>query len=210
MSINLTNFHYSLLKNQFKKARSTKIQIVDVVNDLEWHPTRKWKIRKPERIDTVVLHAADTYATLKQINHYDISPGNHISKKGCPHFTYHFYITYPNGTIYQANRLTDIVWHARGANTRGIGIALQGKFFCFKRGNNFERYSHSHLGLRQKRTDPTNAQIVSVIQLLDYLRFKIPTITRFLGHCDVSPITRRCDPGDTAYYLLQVYKEILR
>lgn len=180
---------------------------MNAIDDLEWHPTRKWDIRKIDKVDTVVLHTSDTYATLEQINHYDIGP-NHISKKGCPHFTYHFHITYPNGMIYQANRLTDIVWHAKGANTRGIGIALQGKFFCFKRTGNFEQYSHSSLGEKQTRVDPSDAQIVSTIQLLDYLKFEVSTITRFLGHCNVSPITRKCDPGDTAYYLLQVYKTV--
>lgn len=199
-----------MLKPHFKKARSTKINIVDAINDLEWHPTRKWKTRKLSRVDTIVLHTADTYASLKNINHYDISPGNHISSKGCPHFTYHFYISYPDGNIFQANRLTDVVWHARGANNRGIGITLQGKHFCFERTGEFSQYTHSHLGKKKKRADPTKKQLISVIQLLDYLRDKVPSVTRLLGHCNVSPITRKCDPGDTAYYLLKVYKATLR
>jgi len=100
----------------------TKKRVVDLRSLLPRHPTRKWKKRK--KISWLIVHMTasnnqDPYKT----NEYHISPGNHISKKGCPRITYHDYIT-DDGTIYHCNNYFDWIWHCGWINRWSAGITM--------------------------------------------------------------------------------------
>lgn len=207
------------IRDLFKKAKKKKLVIHNVVNVLPWHATKKWRTRNVnKKVDMVVVHVGDTFASVGNINAYDIGPYNHIcttKPKGCPHFTYHFDITYPDGKVVQANRLKHITYHCKRRNLRSVGIMLEGKFICMKAGDYKNAFSHTDLmgesDVRKKYVDPTDAQLISLIQLLDKLFHDLPKYdyrTNLLGHCDVDPVNRCCDPGDTVYFLLQMYKRL--
>ena len=111
------------------------LEIVDLRGQLPWHRNRpRWPgHRSIESIDKVILHQslghADTSGNrdVFGINRYHITPGNHISKRGCPHICYHYCLD-DDGSIYLCNDLTDVVWHCKGWNTHSIGIMLVGDF----------------------------------------------------------------------------------
>ena len=111
------------------------INIIRLVEKLPWNPARpRWPQKRTlERIDRVILHQslghADTSGNrdVFGINNYHITPGNHISAGGCPHICYHLILD-DDGSIYQTNEFTDVVWHCRGQNACSIGIMLVGDF----------------------------------------------------------------------------------
>ncbi|UCD37375.1 MAG: N-acetylmuramoyl-L-alanine amidase [Fidelibacterota bacterium] len=112
------------------------MDIVNVVKKLPWHEARRWRTRDLSAIDKIIVHQELSDGTVEAVNNYHITPGNnnHVSKKGAPHFCYHFGIRMarpegpPDGEIIQANELTHITWHTGGQNRVGVGIMLEGNF----------------------------------------------------------------------------------
>ncbi|MCT4637438.1 MAG: N-acetylmuramoyl-L-alanine amidase [Bacteroidales bacterium] len=102
------------------------MKIVDRIDQLPWHPNRVWQKREISSIKKIIIHQELGNSNVKGVNKYHISP-NHISKRGCPHFCYHFGIE-KDGTIIQANSLKDITWHATNHNSNSVGIMLVGNF----------------------------------------------------------------------------------
>lgn len=100
--------------------------IVDLTDELPWHPTKVWKTRDVSAIRRVILHQELGRQDTWGVNRYHVGP-NHVSKSGMPHIAYHFTIEY-DGDIYRCNPLSDYVWHTHGANATGVGIMLQGDF----------------------------------------------------------------------------------
>ncbi len=129
------------------------MQIVNLIEQLPWHPTRRWSTRELSRINKVILHQELGDSSIENVNHYHIQP-NHISSKGCPHFCYHYGIR-KNGEVVQANELSQIVWHTKGENAVSIGIMFVG---------NFKGPGHD-LG----SDGPTDDQMASVEELVNFL-----------------------------------------
>ena len=102
------------------------MEITNLVNQLDWHPTRRWRTRQLSKINKIIIHQELGEGDIEAVNRYHIKP-NHMSSKGCPRICYHYGIR-ANGEIVQMNELSSIVWHARGQNTSGIGIMLVGNF----------------------------------------------------------------------------------
>jgi len=162
--------------------------IIRLVEKLPWSPSRpRWpQQRDLEKIDRVILHQslghADTSGNrdIFGINAYHITPGNHISAKGCPHICYHFVLD-DDGSIYQCNELTDVVWHCKGQNVRSLGVMLVGDFS-----------GPGHPG-----GEPTAAQEQAFFALAEYL-MKILGLppSAFFGHCNFG---KPACPGDAAY-----------
>ena len=164
------------------------LEIVDLRDQLPWHPDRPhWSGRRSiESIDKVILHQslghADTSGNrdVFGINNYHITPGNHISRRGCPHICYHLVID-DDGTVYQTNDFKDVVWHCRGQNTHSIGITLVGNF----------------AGPGHDGDEPTVEQERTFFVLADYLMVTLGLGTEvFAGHADYG---KAACPGYTAY-----------
>ncbi|MDP8257103.1 MAG: peptidoglycan recognition family protein [Candidatus Alcyoniella australis] len=162
--------------------------IIRLVESLPWNPSRpRWpQQRDLEKIDRVILHQSLGHADpsgnrdVFGINNYHVSPGNHISAGGCPHICYHLVVD-DDGSIYQTNELTDVVWHCKGQNSRSIGIMLVG---------NFAGPGHSG-------GEPTEAQEQAFIALTKHLVKTLGlAMDGFFGHRDFGKLA--C-PGTTAY-----------
>lgn len=106
------------------------MEIIDRINQLPWHPTRRWSTRGLGAIRKIIVHQELGNGSIEQVNDYHISPGNHISENGCPHFSYHYGVrkSGSDGEIIQVNALNNIVWHTKGQNTASVGIMLEGFF----------------------------------------------------------------------------------
>jgi len=185
-----------------------EFQIIDVIDALPWHPERVWSNRQLSQISEVLVHqAAMKNATAESVNKYHITPSedkdgdgvieswerNHLSDKGAPHIAYHFVIE-EDGTIKQTNKLTSVTWHAKGHNTKAIGILLAGYF---------NGVGHDDAG-----ADPTDEQIDSLFWLLDYLHLEFPNIkkTNFKGHCEIDPENKAACPGYVAMSALEQWR----
>jgi N-acetyl-anhydromuramyl-L-alanine amidase AmpD len=187
------------------------MQVKNVINELPWHPTRKWRTRNLNEIDTIVVHQSASGGTAESINRYHITPTsdrnndgiveswerNHISDEGIPHIAYHYAIE-NSGDILLCNNLTDITWHAGvgNYNQRSIGIVVIGNF-------NGPSYTGTDT--------PTAEQIKSLRELLDFYKNKhipeVPIISlkRFYGHCDVKVAKENC-PGNFIMAFLRAYR----
>ena len=105
----------------------------------------------------------------------------HIDRRAFADVAYHFMIGI-DGTIYQGREINIRGAHVQGFNTGSVGIVLLGNF-------NEEK--------------PTEAQLTSLIVLVDYLRFTY-NIRYLAGHKDYpnqSPDGTEC-PGENLYPLL--------
>ena len=164
----LTHFLSGLFKKPGKssveqpKAETIDISeppfnILDYTNVLPWHKTRTWSKRPLKKINKIVVHQSLTNGAgiLEGINNYHITPGqnNHISPNGAPHICYHYAIG-KDGSVYQCNQLSSLVWHTRGQNTSGIGIVVLG---------NFDGPSYTG------KEKPTELQIKNTNRLIDFL-----------------------------------------
>ncbi len=131
------------------------MEIKNLVNHLEWHPTRRWRIRQLSSIRKIIVHQELGESSIENVNAYHISTKNHISPKGCPRICYHYGIR-KNGEVVQMNELSSVVWHTSGHNTSGIGIMMVGNF--------------SGLGNTTAQSEPTSEQLESLAQLIIYLQ----------------------------------------
>jgi N-acetyl-anhydromuramyl-L-alanine amidase AmpD len=125
------------------------------------------------------------------VNNYHITPGpqNHLSKRGAPHFSYHYGIE-RDGTLIQANELTQVAWHTRGQNQVGISCMLVGNFT-----------GPGHTG----ENKPTKKQLDSLEFLIETLLTTFPQLdgNKVFGHCDFG---KPACPGDLVMDTVNSYK----
>lgn len=145
------------------------MNIKNSIDTLPWHPTRRWSKRLTTDINKIIVHQELGDGSIERVNKFHIGP-NGVSEKGCPHFCYHFGIQ-KDGTIVQANEVTDITWHTVGQNTTGIGIMLVGNF--------------SGKGYMKGEADPMPEQMQSLNILVNWLmkEYRIHR-TQLFGHSD--------------------------
>ena len=98
--------------------------LVDVRDKVKWHAdsSYKYSTRNLSKINKIVLHCDDGGTTWESINRYDIRP-NHISKKGCPSFTYHYFVGQDN-KCYWCMDPTWVTWHAGNHNLVSLGVCI--------------------------------------------------------------------------------------
>jgi len=165
------------------------MRIKNKIEKLPWHPERRWKIRRLEQLNKIIVHQALCDASIDAINHYHIGP-NHLTEKGCPHLCYHYGIE-KNGQIIQANRLEEITWHTLGANITGIGILVAGNF--------------SAPGHKLKTGEPTQKQMKALPELCDYLLRSFGlTPLELYGHYHFG---KRACPGTTIENWIDNYRD---
>jgi N-acetyl-anhydromuramyl-L-alanine amidase AmpD len=129
------------------------MEIKNLINQLNWHPTRRWRVRQLSEIDRIIIHQELADSSIEKVNAYHISP-NHISAKGCPRICYHYGIR-KNGEIVQMNELSSVVWHTKGQNANAIGIMLVGNF--------------AGLGHNTATSEPGKEQLEALAYLSNYL-----------------------------------------
>lgn len=83
-------------------------------------------LRDVKLIKEIIIHctATDSIAFENPINliKYDINP-NHISRKGCPFATYHFYIN-KAGEIFELIDINYYCWHCKGHNQYSVAVCI--------------------------------------------------------------------------------------
>ena len=167
------------------------MKIVNVINKLPWHESRTWETRSLDSIDKFIAHQELGNGTVEQVNNYHITPGdqNHLSKRGAPHYAYHYGIE-RDGTLFQANELTHRTWHTRGQNKTGISCMLVGDFT-----------GPGHTG----KNEPTQKQLDSLEFLIDTLLATFPklNVDNVFGHCDFG---KPACPGDLVMETINKYK----
>ncbi len=175
-------------KEEMEEKRETVIY--KLIGQLPKHPTKKWTTRALSAIDTIAVHqsvslANDKKGVIEAINRYHINP-NHISSTGLPAIAYH-YVVLSDG-IYQVNALTDVTAHAKGYNTRSIGILCPGDFS-----------GPSYIG----KEVPTKEQLDFLLDLINMLVEQFG-IEKVVGHCDIS--TKENCPGTVISDTIKHYK----
>jgi hypothetical protein len=172
-----------------EKPKSFEETIVDLRNKLPTHPTKKWGHRPLNLIDQIIVHQVLSEGSFKNIANYHVTPGenNHISKTGAPGICYHYGIE-KDGTVFLFNNESYITWHCKGQNTRSIGILVRGNFS----------------GPSWKGTEePTENQLKSLQNLLDWLKNKYPEI-KIKGHCEAA--NKENCPGNKILNFLNKYR----
>ena len=176
------------------------INIIKYWNVIPRHPKLKWATRKLENITKIVVHqlASPAYPdSTKDIDNnikYFVNPGNHIAKAGCPYIPYHVIID-DDGKVYWCNPFEDITWHCKGFNTEAVGIGLMGSF--------------DGPGFKGKNKNPTEAQMNSLIQVLDGFRlymFNNIQKTNIYGHCELDSKNKSACPGTEAMRVLNQWR----
>lgn len=149
--------------------------LIDLRDSLKKGPG-KWQTRELTDIQHIVIHQAlGAKATAEGVNSYHIaSTAKGIAYgRGWPRIAYHFFIE-RNGDTKWCNDLTDIVWHAKGANTNGIGICVAGNFAG-------EGHEPDNPLPAYQFNEPTEQQINSleilVPDLIAYLNLDITALT---------------------------------
>lgn len=169
----------------------SKFRFKDVRNILPVHKTRKWKRRKWNNILEIVIHHSAATSKkgrgleeIENIAIYHKSPGNHISKRGCPGICYPWVID-RDGVIYKTSDRENITWHCKGHNLRGLGICLLGKF-------------------TKGGQKPTLDQLRSLEKLLVYLSSTLKVSIHHV-YCHRDFKNTIC-PGDLVYYFVCLRK----
>lgn len=160
--------------------------------DLEPNPRygeKLWGKRPISSINKIITHQQLADGTTISTHNYHISKESHLKPGvGAPKIAYHLTIE-KDGTIYQVNEYSDIVWHCAGQNLSSIGIMICGDFS-----------GPSYTG----KSIPTAQQIDSLEWLYDHLtkEFKLPK-KEVYGHCDFGK--ENC-PGTMVYNFIKTYK----
>lgn len=152
-------------------GRVTRPTIVDVVDKLMKHPTKKY-LNRTQRITSLVVHHTTGRNTLTP---YDIAR-YHVESREWPGVGYHYLIG-ADGTIYWCQRHETMSWHTGVANGYTLGVSLIGEFMS---------------GVL-----PTTPQMQSTSHLIAWLmqEFNITDIKKVIGHKEAPEAQTAC-PGD--------------
>lgn len=104
------------------------MQIIDIVDQLPQHPSKRYKPRNSSDIRQIVVHhsatkpiSVDGRADAEAFARY------HVQTHGWPGIGYD-YVIGANGTVYKTNRNNAVNYHAGNANKISLGICLAGNF----------------------------------------------------------------------------------
>lgn len=136
-------------------------KIVNIVNKL---PRRgAWGKRDLGKVTDITVHHS---ASPSSQTAYDFAR-YHVNSKGWPGIGYHFVIE-RDGTIHQTNELDSLSYHNGYNNSKAIGVCMSGNF---------------------ENTPPDQRQIESLIWLVKYLKKKVPSVFRLVGHKEYAGAT---------------------
>jgi N-acetylmuramoyl-L-alanine amidase len=144
------------------------MKIINLIGHLTVSSRLRYAKRHELDIKRIVIHHSGTKTgTPEAFARY------HVQKCGWPGIAYHYVIA-KAGTIWKCNLLTNITYHARGANVDSVGIRLVGDF---------------------TKDDPTGAQIESLRWLVGELnRNLLSNKVKVVLHRDIKGSKTDC-PG---------------
>lgn len=164
---------------------STLAPTLEVVRTkLATHPTQRWVKRTLDKVSLIVVHHSSTSykkSTFSAIAKYCVTPSqeNHLSRDGAPGIPYHFGIDQTG--VYQFNELTDVIWGAKGFNTKSVHICCLGDF--------------STKGVHDGKDEVPLEYLQSLRWLIDDLKKQFPKAT-VVTHRDLG---KKACPGDTLH-----------
>jgi hypothetical protein len=99
-----------------------KPEIVDIIGQLETHPTKTYATRTRDQIRYLIVHHSGVRASVgpERFAQYHV-------QNGLPGIRYHFVIG-DRGQVWQTNALTTISAHAEAGDEEGVGICVAGNF----------------------------------------------------------------------------------
>lgn len=95
-------------------------EVINIIDQLPNHPTRKYSLRSVNEINKIVLHHTASEAPLKNQAAY------HVNGRGWPRIGYTIVIC--KDKIYQTNYLDTMSYHCTGQNEHGIGVCILADF----------------------------------------------------------------------------------
>lgn len=146
------------------------MRITSLIDELKG---KLYRARKPADVKRIVIHhSASTAPSLDYRGYIESIDSYHRNKHKWPRIAYHYVID-PAGTVYKCNPILTKTYHAKGANTDGVGIMLIG---------NFDEY------------EPSDASLRSARALVQEIRANMPAVESVIGHRDVKGSSTAC-PG---------------
>lgn len=170
-----------LFYSMSRKQSGQSPVIVDIVDDLEKHPTKTFNTRSLADINKIIVHHYAGNGTPQAVAHYHVKPKIWVNKtplewdsstgdykkkniggRNWPGIAYHFTIS-KDGTIHKVNNFNTISYHVAGQNNNSLGIALEGNF---------------------QNENPTPGQMASLNLLIPFIRRQLPQNLQVYGHSD--------------------------
>lgn len=143
--------------------------IINKVDVLPKHPTKKFYTRTLDQIQRIAIHhSAGDNQDEEDYARY------HVYSKNWPGIGYH-YVIRENGTIVQTNYLTTICYNVDSGNTPTVGICLSGDF---------------------SKRKPSQAQLDSLGKLIRHLRRTLKKDLPVGAHRNLQPHKPTTCPGD--------------
>lgn len=96
------------------------LDVINIIDQLPNHPTKKYATRNVNEIDKVVVHHTASEAPLINQAAY------HVNGRGWPRIGYSIVIV--KDRIYQTNHFDTLSYHCSGQNTHGIGVCILADF----------------------------------------------------------------------------------
>jgi hypothetical protein len=156
--------------------------IVDKVDQLAQHPTKKFPQRSLDKIQRIAVHNSG-----KENQTAEIYASYHVNTNNWPGIGYHFVIEDDSdGTIIQTNYLTTISYGVDGGNTPTINICLSGNF---------------------SEREPSKAQLKSLGKLIRHLRRTLKRNIPVYGHGTLQPHKPTSCPGNYLKVHLDQYNQ---
>lgn len=150
--IDYSNYNTNLNIDSLIVNSITEKDIINIIGELPKENT--YELRDKSQITTIVIHHTAS----------DESDPEKVAIVGIERFgyghSYHYEID-SLGNIYQTNWLSNITAHCKENNSVSIGVVLDGNF---------------------ESQNPTEQQVISLIELCKFLKITIPTITEIEGH----------------------------
>jgi len=140
-------------------------KIVDVRNKITRHKTKRFSTRNLSNITDIAVH----YSATRSGNSASFA-NHHVNTNGWAGIGYH-YVILKDGTVEYCGDINTTRANVGGNNSYVIGICLVGDFAVEK---------------------PTQAQLESAFQLIEYLQMNITTIKRIRGHNEFPNQTSPC------------------
>lgn len=146
-----------------------EIKIIDIVDKLPKHTTKKYRKRDLAKATHIVIHhtVSPPDRPISSIASYHVS-------RGWPGIGYHYVIS-GSGDIYQTNYNETMSYHVGGQNHYAIGVSLQGNF---------------------QENQPPKAQIEAAASLVEHLKKVVPSISNVEPHRGMPKQATAC-PGNT-------------
>tara|TARA_R100000388_G_scaffold94995_1_gene84968 strand:- start:4682 stop:5227 length:546 start_codon:yes stop_codon:yes gene_type:complete len=107
----------------------------NIVLNLLSHPTKSYRFRDVNTIDTIVIHQTDT-EDRGAFSPYEIAQ-YHVNSNDWPSIGYHYFVI-EDGTIYKTNDENRITYHASGFNEKSLGVAITGLHRCNASDDNYQ------------------------------------------------------------------------